>query len=100
MYFSSNHEVHINTDANLAAGCRVCVKGKLKSIQKKAKDGTVLTIAVIKADQLLLLENENQLSQSVNNDANKVELLGFIASDVMEKELNSFLLMAIRYKYM
>lgn len=91
--------MHINTDASLAVGRQVCVTGKLKSIQKRAKDGTVLTIAVIKADQLLLLENENKLAQSVNNDANKVELLGFIASDVMEKELNSFLLMAIRYKY-
>lgn len=60
-----------------------------------------MTISFIKADELLVLESESGTSTSNHKDVNAVELVGHIASKIVDKETNrnTFILMAINYKY-
>lgn len=85
----------------MAAGQRVQINGKLKSHTKQSPAGKGLTIAFIKADEMLILESESGSSSSTHKDVNRVEFIGHIASNVVDKETNknTFLLIAINYKY-
>lgn len=61
-----------------------------------------MTISFIKADEMLVLESESGSSSSTHKDVNTVELIGYIASNIVDKETNNntFLLIAINYKYL
>lgn len=100
VYFSSIHTIRVKTDANIQAGQRVNVTGKLKSIIRRTNDGKNLPLVVVKADQLCVVRKENGVSSSsTDEDVNSVELLSYIA-DIMNTGEDSFLLLATNYQYM
>lgn len=85
--FSSNHNIHINTVADFAAGQRVYVMGKLKSNNLDIGDDKNITVSVVKAHQLFVLEGENgSINSSTEGDKNSVEIVARIASDVVVKD--------------
>lgn len=95
---SSNHNIHINTEANFAAGQRIYVQGKLRSTQIALDSGKNVTSSVIKAHQLYVLENESASMESTEGDQNNVELLTNIASDVLNKDTHSTFAVATHFK--
>lgn len=95
---SSIHNIHINTEANFAAGQRIYVQGKLRSTKKELDSGKNVTSSVIKAYQLYVLENESASMESTGGDQNNVELLTNIASDVINKDSHSTFAVATHFK--
>ncbi|XP_055298988.1 uncharacterized protein LOC129566786 [Sitodiplosis mosellana] len=83
----SNHNIHINTNAEFSVGQRIYVIGKLRSTNLDTADGKRLTVSVVKALQLYVLENESGSAHSaIEGDKNNVEILANIGSDVVVKD--------------
>lgn len=95
---SSNHNVHLRTDADFTAGQRVFIAGKLRSNPMRTNDGKFVTSSVVKAGQLYVLDNnESGSSSATSGDRNYVKILGNIASEVTRKDDHSTFSVATHY---
>lgn len=95
--FSSNHNVHLRTEANFTAGQRIYVTGKLRSAPVRTNDGKSITASTVKASQLYVLDNECGSKSASTGDRNHVEILGNIASEVTMKGDHSTFSVATHY---
>lgn len=99
LHFSSNHNVHLKTEANFTAGQRVYVSGKLRSSPMRTNDGKMVTNSTVKASQLYVLDNECGSKSATAGDRNHVELLGNISSEVTKKSDHSTFSVATHYDF-
>lgn len=95
--FSSNHNIHLKTEANFTAGQRIYVTGKLRSGPIRTNDGKAITASTVKAAQLYVLDNECGSKSASIGDRNHVELLGNISSEVTKKSDHSTFSVATHY---
>lgn len=101
MCFSLIHNIHYKTEANLEAGLRIYVTGKLRSINTQTNKEKPLTSSFIKADKIYVLDNESgRATGSIDGDVNNVKLLGYITTDTTntQKDDKYILLVATNYK--
>lgn len=97
--FSSNHNIHLKTEANFTAGQRVYVSGKLRSSPLRTNDGKMVTSSTVKASQLYVLDNECGGKSATSGDRNHVELLGNISSEVTRKSDHSTFSVATHFDF-
>lgn len=95
--YSSNHHVHLKTDANFTTGQRVYVSGKLQSTPVRSNDGKLLTATAVKANQLYVLNNESASVSTTSGDRNFVEVLGNVSSDITRKNDHCTFSLATHY---
>lgn len=86
MYYftcSQFHKIHTLGFENLKAGQRVQVVGELKTKQFKLEDGKIREKFIIRANQIMLLQNKED-SPAV--DYNHIDIVGNVAAKIHDTQ--------------
>lgn len=84
----------------MAAGQRIHIIGRLNAHTKKDSSGEDVTSTIVRALQLFVLENKSEsASNSVDEDLNRVQLVGLINTDIVNMESDSQFSIAVHGAY-